>query len=394
MASLLLNIQARGAGQNNGPPVYGNSQVNITINDINDNVPQFNVPTMEIPVKEDMTVGSTIFVVHAKDADSGDNGRVRYSIHDPTGAFDVNPASGDISLRRELDHETETRHEFKVEAYDLGPGDEKSFLTVIVDVQDVNDNAPVFNQSEYRFEVSESHNANFKFGQVQATDRDSGNNGKIRYQIQNGQNTDVFGIFSDDGFLYNRVKLDRERRQQYSFVVLAVDNGVPAKSSSASVAVRVLDANDNDPIFQESPYTFSIQENQPPHTRVGVVLATDRDDSDHLYYSLRESNKYFSVDHESGEILSKKQLDREEAELHQFTVLVSDQGQPPRSSSVDVKVHVLDVNDNSPEFEHVGVYVAHIHENQPAGTLIGQVQARDTDKGENRTITYSFYKRK
>jgi protocadherin-16/23 len=386
-----LNIQARGEGLNNGPPVYGNAQVNITISDINDNIPQFAVPTVEIPVKEDMSLGSMIYAVHAVDADSGDNGRVRYSIQDPSDIFSVNPETGEINLKRKLDHETTTRHEFMVHAYDLGPGEEQASMTVIVDVQDINDNKPVFEKSSYIFDVSEAQSANFKFGEVKATDADSANNGKVRYLVQNGQNVDMFGVYADEGFLYNRVKLDRERRSEYSFVVLAVDNGVPALSSSASVTVRVLDANDNDPIFQESPYVFQIPENQPPHTLVGVVSATDKDETNQLIYFFESSTRYFAVNPESGEVLSSVQLDREEVEMHTLKVIVSDQGNPPRSSSVEVRIHIQDVNDNYPVFEKEGVFIAYINENQPEGTLVAQLFARDVDKGENANISYSFF---
>ena len=368
--------------------------MNISIGDVNDNVPEFAVSVVEIPVKEDLGVGSTIYVVHAVDGDSGNNGLVRYALQDSSTTFDVNPTTGEISLLRPLDHERQTRHEFVVRAYDLGVNSRQSTMTVVVEVQDVNDHAPIFNQTQYTFSVSEARPENYKFGQVQATDVDMGNNGKIRYLVQNGQNVDVFGVFANDGFLYNRVRLDRERREEYSFTVLAVDNGIPPKSSSAQVFVHVLDANDNDPVFEESSYVFHILENQPPHTLVGLLSATDKDQDARLAYSLTRSNKYFSVDHNSGEILSRKQLDREELEVHQFSVTVTDQGQPPRSAMVEVKVMVWDVNDNSPEFEHSGVYVAYINENQAKGTRVAQISAKDPDKGHNQTITYSFFKRK
>ena len=364
-------------------------QVNISITDVNDNAPNFAVDSIEIPVKEDTSLDSNIYMIHAEDKDSGRNGVVRYLLNDPSDTFRINAQSGVIRLEKSLDHEAATQHEFEVTAVDQGTPQKQTSMTVTINVQDVNDNVPVFEQSEYSFDVDESMDINTSFGSVSATDADSGNNGRVTYLLQNGPHLDTFGIFANDGGLYNRLPLDRERKENYEIEVIAIDNGIPSQSSSVTVKITVLDDNDNTPEFQEAMYVFYIEENQPSTTHVGYISAVDRDDSDALTYSLATPNEYFNVVPNSGEVITKERLDREDIELHTFTVQVTDSGKQPRSSTTQVKVYVLDVNDNDPKFEKKR-YDAKIYENQPKGKLVTTVSAEDADKGENQTVSYYF----
>ena len=363
----------------------------MSIIDVNDNSPVFSVSSIEIPVKEDVTLTSTIYVVQATDRDSGDNGRVRYSIEDHTGTFTVDSKSGEIRLQRMLDHEEATRHQFIVTAYDLGSPSKSSTITVNVVVQDTNDNPPVFSQALYSFDVAESINVNTKFAQVEATDMDSGHNGRINYLVQNGQNLDVFGIFSEDGWLYNRLKLDRERHERYTLKVVAIDSGIPARSATAEVVINVLDDNDNRPEFLEEEYLFYLEEGLPLGSQLGYVTAQDRDQSDRLVYSLIGS-QYFSVDSVSGMVKTRRVLDREQMETHEFQVRVSDSGDSPQSATVRVRIQVLDVNDNAPTFDKNMPQRVSVPENRPKNTVVALIAATDSDKGENQTITYSLAK--
>ena len=365
-------------------------QVNISVTDVNDNAPQFSVSQMEIPVSEDTPLSSTIYVVDARDSDSGDNGRVRYSLANSSNLFIINSQSGCIKLRRKLDYEQRTQHKFVVIATDSGRPTKKSMMDVTINVQDVNDNAPVFDKTVYEFKVSESVRPNTKFAQLVATDADSGNNARVTYLIHNGANLNVFGIFPSDGFLYTKTALDHEVRDYYDLQVVAIDNGIPAMSTTVSVTIRILDVNDNGPAFDEASYTFHVTENRPPHSIVGFVTASDSDTSDTLRYELEDKTGSFIVSESSGEVITRVALNRESRETYHLTVHVSDQGEPPNTATVEVTVTVDDVNDNSPVFDRKGHYRVDVDENQPEGTLVTQVSARDKDKGHNGTVSYYF----
>jgi len=371
-----------------------NFQVKIQITDINDNAPEFTVSgsSIEISVKEDTVRGTGVYTAVASDRDSGANGEVTYQLDDPTGHFTIVPSDGQIKLLRQLDHEKQTQHQLMVIAKDGGSPQRSTELTIFINVQDVNDNSPVFEKSRYVFSVSEAEPVNHQFGQLIATDADSSNNGKVTYLIQNGDSYQMFGIFPDTGLLYNKVRLDREKESTHDLQVIAVDNGFPTNSATTQVHIIVTDANDNSPQFTGVPYHFFVEENRPPATDVGFVTATDKDGSEVLQYSIKPTNKYFTIDPESGEITTSQQLDRETQDSHSLTVVVSDQGKPPISSSVRFTIRVLDLNDNSPVFSRSGHYTARIKEKKPKGTPVTSVLAVDKDNGINGTVTYSLFR--
>ncbi|XP_013393116.1 protein dachsous [Lingula anatina] len=388
-ATVLLTIQA----QSGSPPIFGRAQVNITLDDVNDNAPQFQVSNIEIPVKENVGTAHTIYQVHASDRDSGNNGEVRYKLlQNPGNTFQIDAATGELRLRGSLDYEGTKQYRVVVSAYDLGIPQYNSSMTIVLNVQDVNDNIPQFQQNPYRVQVREDTSVNQKFLQVNATDLDSGNNARITYRLQGTAAGQAFGIFSNDGWVYLREALDRERQQEYRMNVLAIDNGIPEKTATASLIVTVTDANDERPQFTGLPYQFYFPENQAVSSVVATVTATDNDTgvNARLRYSMISSNEYFDINTDSGEILSKKELDRETRDHYNFNIRVTDQGNPPLSASAEVSIFIQDLNDNSPRFLQTGLYRADVLENQVKGTSVIKVSAYDDDFGVNGTVSYAF----
>lgn len=171
-AQVLLNIQATWGE----PPVYGHTQVNIEVEDVNDNAPEFETSMVRISVPENAELGSPLFAAHAHDKDSGSSGQVTYSLSPSPGnatqrggkgngngnggSFAIDARSGHLVLSRHLDYETVQRHSLIVTATDGGHPPLSADLTILVDVQDVNDNPPVFERDEYAVNVSESRSIN------------------------------------------------------------------------------------------------------------------------------------------------------------------------------------------------------------------------------------------
>ena len=137
-------------------------QVNIGIEDVNDNAPEFDSSTVRISVPENLELGIPLYAAQARDRDSGRNGIVRYRLTSAAGGsstgglFAVDPRLGHITLVRHLDYETAQRHSLIVHATDTGEPPLSANLTVLVEVQDVNDNRPVFERVEYTVDVLES----------------------------------------------------------------------------------------------------------------------------------------------------------------------------------------------------------------------------------------------
>ena len=365
-------------------------QVNITITDVNDNDPVFGVDEQVIVVREDHDVTSAIYTAQASDRDSGLNGVVTYTLDDATSdVFSVNAQSGQLMLQSALDYETQQRHDVIIRAHDLGTPSRSAQLSLTVRVQDVNDNSPHFSATSYRVSVQESVDVNTIFATVSAEDADAGQNARVVYSLVPGEHSHVFGIFPDDGSIYTRQPLDRETREQYVIEVEARDEGTPPRTDTATVAISVVDTNDNAPVFLESFYSFFVQENQPNGTLVDRVSASDVDlNPAPIEYTLAD-NAYFAIDRHSGALTTLTSLDRELTETISVTVTATDSGSPPQSTRVDVDVHVLDVNDNSPRFSSRD-YSVRIEENRPKNTLVTIISASDRDKGENASITYAF----
>ncbi|XP_076362796.1 protein dachsous-like isoform X2 [Tachypleus tridentatus] len=384
---LLLNVQAT-RGQ---PPSYGHTQVNITILDVNDNAPQFKSISFKISVPENTELNTPIYVAQADDSDSEDNGIIRYHIiQNLDDMFSVDSLSGIVSLQKRLDYETQQRYILLLKAEDTGVSPKSSTMTLTVDVQDVNDNAPEFEKSNYQVNVLELLTINSQFLQVSATDRDTGNNARLTYKLSSG-NEKKFGIFPNNGYLYLKDTLDREDTDRYIITVLAVDNGIPPLSANATVLVRVLDANDNSPEFEERKFLFTVEENTERGKLVGTVTAADKDlgNNASLRYSLLLSNSSFQINPITGEIFTKSTLDRENVSSYELTTEVRDQGSPSRSSRAMVVIRVLDENDNHPVFVMPTDKIISVREEQPVGTEVVQVEAIDADEGENASITYA-----
>ncbi|CAG9820098.1 unnamed protein product [Phaedon cochleariae] len=396
-SSVLLNIQATSGD----PPVYGHTQVHIEIEDVNDNAPEFESPTVRISVPENVEIGSAIFSAHANDRDSGPNGVVKYKIGNAAygnsaygGLFKVDPDQGDLTMAGRLDYETSQRHTIVITATDMGNPPLSANLTVFVEVQDVNDNPPVFERNEYSLSILESSPVNTQILQLTAVDADTGNNARLTYRILRSNHSQVFGVFPNSGWLYLKAPLDREEQEEYTLTVAATDNGTPSETATTKVVVEVLDANDNDPKFADKEYEFAVEENSRRGTLVGRVLAHDADKGVNaaLRYSLIPGNSSFHINQITGEITTKEPLDREQKQNHDLVVEARDQGTPSRTARVFLKITVLDVNDNTPEIVDPQEDVISVREEQLPGTEVVRVKAVDADSGNNASITYSIIK--
>ncbi|XP_063697447.1 protein dachsous [Culicoides brevitarsis] len=407
---VLLNIQATSGD----PPAYGHTQVNIDIEDVNDNPPEFESNSIRISIPENTDLGVPIYAAHARDKDSGKSGVVSYYLvnfenstkmaqKQPSALFSIDPKTGSLTLLRHLDYETSQKHALIVKAVDLGDPPLSTNLTVYVDVQDVNDNKPIFTRSQYHVNVSEETSINSRILQVEAIDYDTGNNARITYRIDNIRTKEqtsmipdeanlLFGIFPNNGWLYLRGTLDREFCDFFNITVLASDNGTPIFTTKANIILNVQDANDNSPEFLNESYEFEIQENMPKGTRVGFVRASDKDIGQNaaIRYSLIPSNSSFQIDHATGEITIRESLDRELRATYEITAEARDYGIPQRSARVPVRIIVQDVNDNSPDIVDPQDDVIVVREGQAIGTEVVKVRAVDRDNGENATIKYSI----
>lgn len=224
---------------------------------------------------------------------------------------------------------------------------------------------------------------------MKTTDADVGQNAQVRYQIVSGNTNDAFKIDPQNGAISTNSILDYETLSDYALRVSATDSKYTA---FASVVVDVINVNDNSPRFTQRSYSGSVQENSAVLTTVLSVTATDKDPFGGLVYSLNSSYAYvkrFNIDPSSGAISTAERLDREAKDSYSLQVIVKDRGVPQRSDVAMVTFQVTDVNDNPPVFNG-SRYSFDVLENVTIGTFVFQVQASDSDLGNNAKISYTL----
>ncbi|TDH14711.1 hypothetical protein EPR50_G00022900 [Perca flavescens] len=397
--ALDLEVQARSGN----PPAFGQTRVHITIADINDNPPVFLPLTSEsLLLPEHTEMGTVVYRVQAEDRDSGVNGQLTFDLTSPSGiqrTFSIERSSGEIRLVGSLNYESAPRYDLQVIAKDSGVPQLSATFVLVVHVQAENDQGPMFDTLTYRVELKEGTSINTRFLQVRALNRETPGSGffsPLSYHLRPDGDAAGFGIAADSGWLFVKSALDREVKDMYLLTVLASQgHGQLKKTGSATVRISVTDENDNSPRLTQDRVFMAVRENLAAGTGFGHVMASDRDSGPNgrLSYRFLHPDRHFQINSHTGEISTRTTLDREQQSSYQLVVVVQDGGSPPRSSTGTAFITVLDDNDNDPAFTHSQSgknLIIQVTEGQSSGLLLGTLQAKDPDEGENGTIFYSL----
>ncbi|KAM6040858.1 LOW QUALITY PROTEIN: cadherin EGF LAG seven-pass G-type receptor 2 [Theristicus caerulescens] len=383
-----LRIRAQDGGR---PPLSNISGlVTVQVLDVNDNAPIFVSTPFQATVLENVPVGYSVIHVQAIDADSGDNGRLVYTLLE-TGAgfpFTINNSTGWIVVASELDREAVDFYSFEVEAQDQGNPPMASSASVSVTVLDVNDNSPEFTQREYGARLNEDAAVGTSVLTVSAVDRDA--NSVITYQISSGNTRNRFSITSQSGggLISLALPLDYKLERQYLLTIAASDG---TRQDTAQVVINVTDANTHRPVFQSSHYTVNVNEDRPVGTTVVVISATDEDTGENarITYLMEDSIPQFRIAAETGAVTTQMELDYEDQVSYTLAITARDNGIPQKSDTTYLEILVSDVNDNAPQFLRDS-YQGSVYEDVPAFTSVLQVSATDRDSGLNGRVFYTF----
>nr|XP_030131496.3 cadherin-23 isoform X1 [Taeniopygia guttata] len=396
VASYTLILEAIDNGPS-GNRRTGTATVYVTVLDVNDNRPIFLQSSYEVSVPEDIPAASSIVQVKATDADEGINGRVWYRIvkGNEHNHFRINPSTG-LVMRgvRHLDREQNSSHVLEVEAYNTEQGPMRSSVRVIVYVEDVNDEVPVFTQRQYnRLGLRETAGIGTSVAVVRATDRDTGNGGLVSYKIVSGAEG-KFEIDESTGLITTIEYLDYETKTSYLMNVSATDQAPPNNQGFCSVYVSLLNELDEAVQFSNSSYEAVIMENIPLGSEVLRVQARSIDNLNQITYKFDPNTNpqalsLFKINGITGVITVKGQVDREKGDFYTLTV-VADDGGPKIDSTVKVTITVLDENDNSPQFDITSDSSVSVAEDSAVGKRVALVLARDPDAGRNGQVTFSL----
>ncbi|KAK3744427.1 hypothetical protein QZH41_003165 [Actinostola sp. cb2023] len=293
-----------------------------------------------------------------------------------------------------LDFEQEKEYRLNIKATNADTRQSLDIL-VTINIEDVNDNYPVFTPQFYATSVPEEAWKGALILQVTTTDVDSGDNRKVTYSITGGNTGGAFDINPANGIVFVNNTLDYESIQSYNLSIEARDLGHPSLQShgNAHVTIRITDSNDNNPVFSVSAYNFSVAEDSGKGWVVGRVHATDRDKADNgrVIYVIQDTEmlKTFSINQTSGEISLSGEIDYEVTNVYELLVTAVDQGTHPRTGAVLVRISVQDVNDNFPIFDPKA-YSVYVTEATIVGTDILRVYAGDKDSGLRGDVRYTI----
>ncbi|XP_070819195.1 protocadherin alpha-13-like isoform X20 [Chaetodon trifascialis] len=402
-AVIKLTLTAIDGGK---PPKTGSLHINVNVLDVNDNTPTFSKTLYKARVNENAPAGSLVIQLNATDLDEGDNGRVAYSFvkrgnFNPADVFLINAESGEITVKGHLDYEAQSAYEIHVQATDKGGLPRSANGKLLVEVVDVNDNAPEIVVTSLMNPVKEDADIGSVVALVTVTDKDGGKNGQTRSKLIGSA---PFKLNSNYKNYYSLVvdgPLDREGCSSYNVTIVAADEGIPPLSSTSVITVQVSDVNDNAPGFLEPVINIYVKENSPVGASVYTITAVDPDINENarVTYSLDGDSRSIpitsvvNINSETGDIISLQSFNYEELKTFHFKVQATDSGVPPLSSNVTVNVLILDENDNSPTIlapysEHGSVNSESIPYSAEAGYFVAKIRAVDADSGYNALLSY------
>lgn len=324
--------------------------------------------------------------------------RVRIKSNSGRRYFTINHKTGKLVVSDRIDRETVCESVapclLSLEVALENPLEEHK---VEVEILDVNDNAPQFPQDEYQLEVSESALTSSRFPIEGAQDADEGSNSVKQYRLSPNDHLtlDSMKPFSDNKQIELILKkpFDREQVASHQLILTAMDGGTPQRTGTARINVRILDANDNVPVFDSSVYKVKVPENSPKETLVIKLNATDPDEGSNgeVFYSFssytpERVRQTFSLDTITGEIRVKNNLDYEETNSYEMYIQAMDKGPAPVAVHCKVVVEVLDVNDNIPEIV-LSSLSSPVREDARADTVVALISVNDRDSGQNKQVT-------
>lgn len=384
-------------GAQNPPTATCTVQINVT--DVNDNSPIFNASSYVATIPEGTASDVTLVTVLATDADSGENGVVRYGLTDPSQLFTISPISGVISTvvtpTNFFNFEQTRQYVVTVIASDVGaPGQLSRSTTtrLLVTITDVNDLPPLFSAAAYTASVPENANGTAVVA-VSAADQDQVAVSILRYEMVT--QSIPFTINPSTGVITTDQPLDRETTDAYTFQVRVVETDNAAHTDTATVSVTVTDVNDHVPTFSDPSRLYFLRLNET--TLIGTDLiqfqASDGDLAgsnnarfDFTLVAGNEDRRF--VLSQSGLLELNNGLDFEARSSYTLTVTVRDRGDPSLAENATVQVTVLNANDLRPTF-NASTYSATVLENATVGVQLTQVFGTDPEVGTILTYVSS-----
>ena len=397
--TFFVTVQCTQVNLETNPPTFqtrfDGSVINITITDVNERPVITSSLYISSIISEGSSINSTVTIVQAVDTDLGPNGTVQYRLGTSDSPFNVDTISGALLVSGTLDREQQQLYTLNVIAYDLGSPSLSSSATVIIAIQDINDNPPSFvctsngvlidSHCHYSISIPENVELNQLILTLGTNDTDI--IGSTTFLL----NSTVFNITATsegNGVIKTAAGLDREANDHYELSVLANDGVFTVE---AFLSVSITDINDNRPLFSTGEYVVDIIENYPTQTVFITLNATDEDYGNNsiITYTLlaHPSSANVSLNSSTGEVSFLISPDHEATSRLEYYMRASDIG--GLNDLATLTINIIDINDNTPVFTGSN-YTASIYENTTANVEVLLVSATDSDSGSNALIRYDI----
>ncbi|XP_045886273.1 protocadherin alpha-3-like isoform X2 [Micropterus dolomieu] len=375
--------------------------IGVEILDVNDHSPSFPDTEKTLEISESVVSGTRFQLQAARDPDSGHFSVQQYKLS-PNDHFrlEVKDKGEDgkipiLTVQKYLDREAAGSHSLVLTALDGGKPIKSGNMNILVNVLDVNDNAPVFSKDVYSVMLDENAPLGTTVVQVNATDLDEGPNGDVIYSFSNSVNRKLFKLFEiipSTGEIIVKGLVDFEQKDKYEIEIQASDKGLAPLTTEKSVIIKIVDVNDNAPEIEVTSFSSFIPEDSRPGTTVALISVNDLDSglNGKVICSMGEDVPFTlspSLQDKMYSLVTKSPLDREKQSHYDLTITAKDAGQPPLSSEKTISVVVSDVNDNSPEFS-LSPYTFYVTEGNNPGASVFSVNASDRDENDNALISY------
>ncbi|XP_070819200.1 protocadherin alpha-8-like isoform X25 [Chaetodon trifascialis] len=375
--------------------------IRVEVLDINDNNPIFLEKETTLEISESVLPGARFQLKASRDADSGHFSVQQYKLsQNDHFRLEVKDKGEDgkipiLVVQKSLDRETAGSHSLVLTALDGGKPPKTGDMNILVNVLDINDNAPVFTQDVYSVMLDENAPVGTAVIQVNATDLDEGTNGEVVYSFSKSMNQNILKLFDINaltGEITIKGLIDYEEKDKYEIEIQVSDKGFAPLTTEKSVIIKIVDVNDNAPEIEVTSFSSSIPEDSRPGTTVALISVNDLDSglNGKVICSISEDAPFAlspSLQDKMFSLVTKSPLDREKQSHYDLTITAKDAGQPPLSSEKTISVVVSDVNDNSPEFS-LSPYTFYITEANEPGASVFSVKASDRDENDNALISY------
>ncbi|KAG8428983.1 hypothetical protein GDO86_018660, partial [Hymenochirus boettgeri] len=390
------------------PKKTGTSSIQILVQDVNDNHPIFNKDIYQVSISENSPDNFLVLQINATDKDEGTNAEIIYSFShinvETNQVFNLDPKTGEVIKTGQLDYEVTKNYEITVQAKD--GGGLVAHSKVLIQIEDANDNAPDIQINSLLSTIPEDSPPETVIALINVLDLDSGANGDVVCQISEMLPFQILLLNNNYFKIVTTSKMDREVTSYYEIVIKATDKGSPSLSTNKTIELKISDVNDNTPIFEKDYYIAYVPENNLPGTSIHRINALDYDlnENGHITYSVISNDSadvpvssHVSINSATGVVYALHSFDYEQMREFFFLVKAEDNGSPPLSSNVTVRICIVDINDNSPKILYPSsdsdraALFEFIPRSSSKGYLVTKVIAVDADAGHNAWLSYHLH---